>query len=201
MGHQRLERIKILSLFSSVLLISCILGAIMANYISSSSYANYMFLISTHFETAFLDSSGFVDCARIVTRYALPDIISVLAVFAASFSICNYLITNVVLIYNGLKIGLSIAFLAQFNANNGLYTVGNTKVIIFALIEFITLLLILYYSYRSALSSVALRRTDQSGRPNLKTKDFLQFASKTLACIGGVLILNALYCAFIYILK
>ena len=198
---QKLERMKILCLFAFVLFISCAFGCAIANYISAETYGNYLFRISTHFETVFLKCSRLVDCARIVAIYSLPDVISILVVFAASLSICNYLITNIVLLYNGIKFGITFIFLTHFNFNNSLYMLEKSKIFIFVLVELITISLLLYYSYQAALSSVELRQLDSNGRSNIKTKDFLQFSLKTIACVGGVFILNTFYCGFIYLLK
>lgn len=199
---QKLERMKISFLFSAVLLISSVLGMLVANYISTEIYANSLFRISNHFETAFLRCSDFVDYAKIIALHSLSDIISLLIVFAVSFSMINYFITDVVLFYGGMKFGISVAFLINLSkAGNLPYSVGNMRIFVFVLAELSILALLFYYAYLAAMSSASFRCTDPSGRPNIKTRDFLFFAVKTVACIGAILILSALYCFSLYILK
>ena len=199
---QKLEKIKIFFLFSSALLLSATVGILVARDISTELYAGSLFRISTHFETAFLKCSKFVDCAKIVALYSLSDVVSLLRIFAAAFSILNYLITDMVLLYNGMKLGVTVAFLVNFNdKNDSPYHVGNIRLFVFILFELMILSLFLYYAYLAATSTDTLRRTESNGRPNIKTKDFFQFATKTAACVGAVFIINSLYCLSLYILK
>lgn len=199
---QKLEKMKISFLFSSVLLISALLGMLVANYISTDLYANSIFRISNHFETAFLGSSDFLGYAKIVALYSLSDIIVLSVIFAASFSILNYLVTDAVLFFCGMKFGVSTAFLIGFSRLSNLpYCVGNTRLCAFVLAGLIWLMVLLYYSCYAAISSTRFKLTDSSGRPNVKTVDFIMFTLKTVACVGAVIILNAVYCFSIYILK
>ena len=199
---EKLEKVKISVLFSFILLLSSICGILIANYISSELYANSVFNISTHFETAFLKASGVIDAVKIIAIYSLPDILSVLIIFAASFSVFNYIITDIALVYNGIGFGISSAFLINFSKKSGLpYTLGHARLWLFIMIDVAILSVLLYYSYQSALSSVSFRYTDKNGRPSIKTKDILTFALKTAACVGGIFILKSLYCFLLYILK
>ena len=199
---QKLEKMKIAFLFSSVSIISAIFGGLVANYISTEIYTSSLFLISNHFETAFLECSDFMEYANIIARYSLSDIISLLIIFAVSFSMLNYLVTDIVIFYSGMKFGVSVVFLGGFSRASDLpYTVGKIRLFVFVVIELAILLLMLYYAYHAAMSSVSFRRTDASGRPNIKTRDILLFLLKTAACIGAMLILNTVYCCLLYILK
>ncbi len=199
---EKLEKMKISFLFSALLLLSTVCGILITNYISEELYPNSLFRVSTHFETAFLKSAGLIDSAKIIAIYSLPDIISFLIIFAASFSIVNYLISDIIIIYSGIRFGVSVAFLINFaNKSSFSYSVGNVRLWLFILTNLMMLSTLLYYAYQAAISSVSFRRTDPNGRPNIKTKDFITFALKSAACIGIVFMLNTLYCFFIYMLK
>lgn len=199
---QRLEKIKISFLFSAVLLISSFLGMIVANYISADLYANSVFRISNHFETAFLRCSDLLGYIKIIALSSLSDIIAFFVIFAVSFSILNYVITDVVLFYCGVKFGISVAFLVGFSRlQNSPYRLGGIRLSLFVLTELILLVLILCYSCYAATASLRFKQTASSGRPNIKTGDLILFSVKTVACVGAVIILNALYCFSLYILK
>ena len=199
---QKLEKMKISFLFSFVLLISALLGMLVVNYISTEIYANSLFRLSNHFETVFLRCSDFVGYAKIIAQYSLYDIIALLIIFASSFSMLNYLLTDIVLFYSGIKFGISVAFLINFSKLSDLsYSIGNTRLALFVFAELAIIAIVLYYSCYSAMSSLNFRRTDTSGRPNIKTSDLISFAVKTAACVGATLILNTLYCFLLYILK
>lgn len=199
---QKLERMKISFLFSFVLLISSLLGILIANYISKEVYANALFRISNHFETVFLRCADFVGYVKIITLYSLSDIISILVIFAVSFSMLNYFATDIVLFYGGIKFGVSSAFLINFSKYGNLpYSVGGIRIFVFLMIDLAILALMLYYSCQAAISSASFRCIDTSGRPNIRARDFLLFTIKTAACIGTIFILNTIYCFLLYILK
>ena len=197
-----LEKMKISFLFSSVLIVSTLLGIFIANYVSASIYPNSVFLLSNHFETAFLRCTDFLGCVKIIALYSLSDIILLLIIFAVSFSILNYLLTDIVLFLAGVKFGISVAFLLTFSRISNLpYSIGSIRIFIFIASELLILALLLYYSYSAAISALSFRGTNVSGRPNIKVRDFMFFSVKTAACVGAILILNAIYCFLLYVLK
>ena len=199
---ERLERLKISFLFSSVMLISVLLGMLVASHISDALYSNSIFRLSTHFETVFLKSANLTEHAKIIARYAAADVISLLVIFAASFSMLNYLITDIILFYNGVKLGVTAAFLINFTKNQDFaYTVGNEQAFVFIVIELLLAALLLYYSHQAATASIRFRKTSSNGRPIIKSGDFFSFLLKTAACVGAVFILNSLYCILLCILK
>lgn len=197
-----LEKMKISFLFSSVLIVSTLLGIFIANYASASIYPNSVFLLSNHFETAFLRCTDFLGCVKIIALYSLSDIVLLLIIFAVSFSMLNYLLTDIVLFLAGVKFGISVAFLLSFARMSNLpYSVGNIRIFLFIASELLILALLLYYSYSAAISALSFRETNASGRPDVKARDFLLFSLKTAACVGAILILNAIYCFLLYVLK
>ena len=197
-----LEKMKISFLFSSVLIVSTLLGIFIANYTSASTYPNSVFLLSNHFETAFLRCTDFLGCVKTIALYSLSDIRLLLIIFAVSFSILNYLLTDIVLFLAGVKFGISVAFLLTFSRISNLpYSIGSIRIFIFIASELLILALLLYYSYSAAISALSFRGTNVSGRPNIKVRDFMFFSVKTAACVGAILILNAIYCFLLYVLK
>ena len=199
---EKLERLKIGFQFLFVLVFSSTVGIILARSVSDNFYANWVFRISTHFETVFINCTSLFDYVLAVCRYSLFDLVSVIIVFAVSFSVLNYILTDIVLLYSGVKFGVSVAFLVEFlKRSSSVYSVGRVRLFIFILFEFAFLALLFAYSYATARSSARLREVSSVGRPNLNATEVLKFSAKALAYVGAVLILNFLYCFLLYVSK
>lgn len=199
---QRLERIKILFQFLLMLVCSFAIGWMLANSVSEAFYQNSVLGISAHFETVFINCNTFYDYIKAILLYALSDILSVFIIFIVSFSAFNYVISDFLLVYNGIRVGFSVSFLSSFISDPIFaYNVGLLRYIVFAFFKAVILLLILDYSYRAAVYSQKLKITSPNGRPNIKIKVFLPFIVYTLTYVGSVIIINGVYCWLIYFLK
>ena len=199
---KKVERLKICFQFLFVLVLSCASGVILSKSISDSFYANWMFRVSTHFETIFIKCSDVFERAIAICVYSLSDILSVFLIFAVSFFVFNYTLTNVVLFYNGIKFGVSVSFLIEFfKRSETIYSIGISRLILFLSFEFVFLVVLFLYSCKMALSSSKLRGVTTLGRPNIKPKEFFLSTVKTLAYIGVILILNSSYCFLLYFSK
>ncbi len=198
----KIERKKIAFQFILTSVCSALLGLLLVRALSESVYFDNILLVSTHFEKIFIDCKGFYDYFFCILSYALSDIICVLIVFAVSFAVFNYVVSDFVLIYSGVRFGLIISFLYSFVSNAGYtYNIGWVRYLVFIFFKAAVFILLLDYSYRAAVYSVNLKKISAAGRPNLKFKVLLPFLVNTFARIGGVIILNGLYCALIYFLK
>lgn len=199
---QKLERIKILFQFVLMLICSIIIGLMLVNSLSETFYQNSMLGISAHFETVFINCKTFYDYIKAILLCALSDILSLLIIFVVSFSAFNYAVSDILLVYNGLRIGFSVSFLSAFISNSLFaYNIGRLRFVVFVFFKAVILLLILDYAYRAAVYSRKLKLTTPSGRPNIKIKVLLPFTVYTLTYIGSVIIINGVYCWLIYFLK
>jgi hypothetical protein len=201
-SSKKLEQIKIVFQFLLILILSVFAGVIISKSLSDSFYINSTFKVSTHFETVFIKCSSIFDCVKLIALYSLPDICSVFIIFIFSFFTFNCVFTNIVLIYNGIRFGVISAFLVEFSKNTTFsYNIGNIRFFIFIFLKIAFLIILLNYSYTAALSSISLKATSDNGRPDINKKEFLGFAIKTITYLGIVLILDFIYCCFIYISK
>ncbi len=200
--QERLERIKILFQFILMLVCSVIIGWLVVNSLTETFYQNSVLGVSTHFETVFINCKTFYDYIKEILLYALSDILSVFVIFVVSFSAFNYLVCDLLLVYNGLRIGTSVSFLSAFISNSIFaYNIGLLRFVVFVFFKAVVLMLMLDYAYRAALYSQKLKLTAPNGRPNVKVKVLLPFIVYTLTYIGSVIIINGVYCWLIYLLK
>lgn len=197
-----IERAKIGFQFILMTVCSFLMGALLISFLSEEFYAKSVLRVSTHFETVFINCSELREYIFSVLLYALSDIISIAVVFVVSFAVFNYIASDIVLIYNGIKTGFTVFFLYSFVSNASLaYNIGSLRYLIFVFFKAVILLLILDYSYRSAVYSAKFKTFNNMGRPNINPKVLFPFILNTLTYIGSVIILNALYCWLMYILK
>ena len=197
-----IERAKIGFQFILMTVCSFTIGALFISFLSEEFFAQSALKLSTHFETVFINCSSIREYLFSVLLYALSDIISIAIIFVVSFAVFNYIASDIVLIYNGIKTGFTVFFLYSFVSNVALtYNIGVLRYWVFAFFKAVILLLILDYSYRSAVYSAKFKIFNNTGRPEITPKVLFSFILKTLTYMGAVIILNALYCWLIYILK
>lgn len=196
------ERAKIGFQFVLMTVCSFLMGALLISFLSVEFYSQSVLRVSTHFETVFINCSDVKDYIFSILLYALGDIISIAVVFVVSFAVFNYTVSDIVLIYNGIKVGFAVFFLYSFVSNTSIaYNIGVLRYIIFVFFKAVLLLLILDYSYRSAVYSAKFKSVNKAGRPDIKPKVLFPFMLNTLTYIGAVIILNGLYCWLMYVLK
>jgi hypothetical protein len=194
--------VKILFQFLLMVLCSATIGWMLVNTLSEASYHNSEFRISSHFETVFINCKILYDYIKAILLYSLSDILSLLIIFVASFSVFNYIVSDLLLVYNGMRIGFSLPFLYAFISDPVfVYNIGLLKYIVFVFFKVGILILILDYAYRAAVYSQKLKITAPNGRPNIKIKVLFPFIIYTFTYIGSLIIINGAYCWLIYFLK
>lgn len=196
------ERAKILFQFALMTVMSLIMGGAIRSFVSGDFFTASVHSVATHFEKIFINCSTAYDYIVRIALYSLSDVILLLVICASSFSILNYVISDAVLVYNGVKFGFCATLLWGFISNDLLvYNIGFTRYLVFVFFKSATILLILNYAYRAALYSIKFKRTDSLGRSRIKPRELFPFLVNTSAYVGMLLILNAIYCWLIYILK
>ena len=198
----RVERLKIAFQFFIVTAVAFVIGIIVSRSLSSDFGEGFTVDVSSHFENLFINCATIYDHVECLLKYSAVDVICIGAIFLVSFAAFNYIVTELVLLYCGLRCGISVSFLSGFvGASEYAYSVGILRYLVFVFFKTAVMLLVLYYSYTAAVFSGSLRRTMQSGRMVISPKSALKFFVFTLACIGSVLILLGLYSWLVYILK
>ena len=181
-GRSSLERVKILFQFVLMLVCSLIIGTLMTGMVEADFYIGAQSTVSSHFEMLFLDIVGVSDVIRSVIAYSVFEIICVIVIFVASFSVFNYAVSDIVLVICGIKSSFSVAFLSEYISEPIFsYNVGYLKFAVYFIFKALMLLLIFIYAYKSAVYSVDLRYSTANGRLTLKFSALFPFLLATIA--------------------
>jgi hypothetical protein len=198
----KLEQAKIIFQFILMVLCSLIIGAMLSSICSEEYYISSQFQISAHFEKMFLGISELPDALLEILRYSLTDIVVILLVFLVSFSIVNYVATDILLIVCGIRCGFLITFLSGYlNDTPFIYNTDILDFSIFTFFKLSVLLLVLCYSYHAAICASYMKYKNENGRVSVYFSKFISFVAITVAYVGALIIINAAYCLLIYILK
>ena len=201
-NDRRTERAKIAFQFVLMSVCSLIMGHLIARSFSDAFYVDRSLNVSTHFEAIFLHCSNFGDYFTCILSYALSDLLCVLLIFCVSFATFNYIISDLVLVYSGMRTGLVISFLMFFLSDtNTSYNVAPIKFIVFVVFELLCLIIVWDYSYRAAIHSYELKKVTVSGRSAANTSVVVAFLINTAMYLGTILLISGSYCWLIYILK
>lgn len=174
-----LEKQKIIFQFSLVTLASLIAGILFIKTLSGEGVASLLDGIIKHFST---DAS-----LGIFIRQCLPDIICILLLYLFSFSIINYVATDLILSFLGFKFGICahLTFLAPIS-------LATASISVF--LRILLLGVILVYSCRIAIYSLHLKKFLPNGRVAINRKPFISMTLSCMSTIGVTLIIYGLYC-------
>ena len=192
------EQRQALLQYCLVCVISFIGSMIIACFLSKGSLLDIGEQITLHFSAQFSKNAPLYNFIISVLYYSIVDIICIISVFLFTFSIFNYLASDVVLLYQGLNIGLSISILLRYSS---LFN----SISIFDIIWFIgckSVLLIFYIIYLNTLTkySFELKSYSANLRVSLNFKTLLYLLIFMISGCGFALLLNAIYCLGIIIL-
>lgn len=190
----RIERVKILFQYFLMLFCAFVLGALIKNFLSENYIISLHEIICGHFNSDLFSYSKSAEMLIQVIKYSLSDIISVSLIFVSSFAVFNYISSDLVLIYNGIKYGFSAFFLiSEMFTDTQIAGISFFDVFSFILFKLSILAVLLTYSYYSAIYSSAFKRQAPNGRSVIIWKPLASYLVATLSCIGAFLMLNALY--------
>lgn len=188
-----LEKNKIIFQFALMLIASVIGGICFSNLLSEVALEKAALRIISHFGVS--SDNGF---SRLVWQYlgvCLPDIICALVLFLFSFSFVNYVVSDAVLVFLGFRYGVNSAIIKITSFS--VVGVGNS--LSYWLLRAAVLTVFMIFSCRMAFYSLSLRKFSQNGRLVLDRKALLSQMIYTLTVIGLLLMINGLYCIFIFV--
>jgi len=186
------EYAKILFQYCSVTITSILTGAFLAR---SASLAFLCERAVQHFALPFQYCTSFREIALEFFCYSCSDLICASLLLLSSFSLLNCLCSDLVLGYQGLRLGLLIT------ANISLRDFGylGERWLLFLLRVGITACF-LFYAYRLSRYSYEIRKTVSLGRITLAPKNIVFFLKTSLFLFGSILLLIGGYCGFIFLI-
>ena len=199
---ESIERIKILFQFLATLLFAFIFGALLCGACSDTFLSSAQTVITTHFNSLFFGAIRLQDVFSTIITYSLPYIFAIITIAVLSFSVLNYLVSDIVLLICGVKVGFSITLLLNnaFSVHS-IQGVSVLSFIIFSTFRILILVLVVCFAYRASLFSRNISFKNNNGRYYLEPLKILSFLVITAAYIGTIVFTNGVYCAIAFVLK
>ena len=186
------EKAKILLQFVIMLIASLMLGIFVSKLLSEETRQGAFSMMLEHFSSR-ADQGRLSDMLSSFLRYSAFDVISFIIIFVFSFSFINYIVSDIILVLYGAKLGLSSSLIISASGLKAFDTV------LFFIFKPIVVILIALYCYKMALLALDIRRFSSKGRYLSNSKKTLAMLTVSLVFIGSILLINGLYCLFIYI--
>ena len=199
---ESIERIKILFQFLVTLLFAFVSGALLCGACSDTLVVSSQIAINAHFNSMFSGAVSFQDVFSTVVAYTLPYIFAIIAIAVLSFSVFNYLVSDVVLLICGVKVGFSITLLlSSVSSSQNIKAVTFLSILMFSIFRILILVLVVCFAYRASLFSRNISLKNNNGRYYLEPLKILSFSVITAAHIGALVFTNGIYCAIAFVLK
>ena len=186
----RLERCKIAFQFTLMVVASIICGICISRMLSDTFISTATNKICQHFFTVKVPRAFFeyfVDYLKI----SAFDIALITLILIFSFSFINYVISDLILVFAGIRLG----FFARLIATSGITFADKVAFYIF---KPITMAMLFAFSLLMALHSLEIRRFSSNGRLIKNRKKLYSMLICSITFIGLILISNGLYCLCIY---
>ena len=191
------EKIKIVFQFVSVLVFSFICGVYFLKALDQETLNALFSVVCKHFASPF---GGNMIFSQKLQRYLVlcwSDILSSLILFAFSFSYISYFVSNLVVVYQGISLGISTVLLC----NIGVEYISFIHILSYLICRIVILLVLMLHACNMAHYFCKLRHINSSSKARIKlnSKELLLAFSQTISTIGAVFIIKAFYSIAIYI--
>lgn len=186
------ESAKVLFQYLFLTLASVIAGMFLARHSSLSFLGEQA---SRHFSLPFRYCSSFREVFFEFCHYFLADFICIIFLICSSFSLLNCLVSDLILTFLGLRLGISIS--AAFSLHKS-SPYGETWGL-FLLRLGVTLCFIVC-AYHVSRCSYAFRSNLTSGRISLSPKHTMILFGIFFFLTSAILLFHILYCGFIFLI-
>ena len=186
------ERKKALFQYCFVCAVSLLVGAFISVFFGKGALLDLGEQIKRHFLSPFPENAPVYNFTISLLYYSALDIACIISAFLFTFSVFNYIASDIILIYQGFSIGLSASILSRyaslFNSISDFYIVWFT---IFKILE---LLFFIFYLNTLTKYSFELKSYSANLRVRLDLKTLLFLLLFMISGCGCVLLLNTVYC-------
>ena len=135
-------------------------------------------------------------------RYSAAELICIAVTFVFTFSVLNYVTSDLILVYRGFTGGFSACLLYRIlMMENTEYQPGWLRFFIFVGVKGCILIGFFLYSWCAALYSYEMKRLNATGRAIWNTRVMGALVLGTIAFCGLILFLNGFYCFLIFVLS
>lgn len=191
------EKAKILFQFTLMLVASVVCGICFSQLLSENTLFEISKEIQLHFSSFFGNCYYVEDYLGKLLCLSSSNLISILILFIFSFSFLNYIISDIIITFHGFCFGMNFSLFRMISFPQ----IGTRSSLLYLVSHFLLLLLLSFYAYTMALYSLKLRLFTNNGRAIVSKKLLFKIILFTLTILGTILIINGLYCLFIFLLK
>lgn len=176
-------------------------GVIFSKFVSAFFRASVEQAILIHFELPFRFVSESIGWIVQILRYAWDDVSLLFLLFLFSFTLLELPLSELILLWQGGKLGFSVALLMQTaHSSTVAFQLTFLKILSFILLHCVVLMTFLVYIFRGAQISFLIRSNKKGIRFFIEPALLLRLCVETLVVCGSVLLLYGIYCFVIFML-
>ena len=190
-----IEKAKIIFQFVLMIVASFIGGILFARLLSDTAIDKLSQNVISHFSLQLRERFYIGELIEAFFKVCRVDVACVIILFVFSFSFVNYIVTDIVLIFCGFRVGINVALMYSISLSN----IGYANSIIFFIFKAILIATLLFYACKMAISSLHLRRFSENGRMIADRRLLASVVLFAATVLGLTLIIDGLYCLLIYI--
>lgn len=195
------EKKKIAFQLVLISLIGWLSGAFFSKFVIETFRTSIEQAVSIHFELPFRFVTNFYDVFLYVFRYAWPDLFVVCLIFLFAFTFFNLLLSEVVLLWQSVKVGTSTALLIQIGHFSTVSLAPSSQqIFIFIACHGGVLFLLGVYAFRAARFAFSIRGFKRGERFSLHPQITFRFLTESFAFSGVVVLIHVTYCLLIFLL-
>ena len=193
-GPERAERIKILFQYGFMLLGGFFIGALLPSFFSQDTQMKLADTVAQHFSLPFANCQGWLHRLSLVSYASAMDWILIGISFLFSFSVLNYLISDIVLSYIGFRFGLCISILCRLiGAECNSFVFHRSHLLSFGVFKLLIVVCLFLYSYRLTSYSYEIKQTFRNGRASIRLEHLIPLLGLTLICGILIFLIHVLY--------
>ncbi len=196
-----IEKVKIALQYGLMTVSALVAGATFTFLLQEAAFLSFFYSVFAHFGESFLGIQSLGEASILLLKYSASDMIGAVLLLVFSFSVLNYLASELVLIFEGFKVGFGTCMLVRLLSAKSLRAYIATHLCLaYVAVSWILLICCLVYAWRLAERSLPLRRWDPTGRSMLQVSHILPLLLCFLKYCGWILLFNLLYCLIIFLL-
>ncbi len=189
---------KIIFQYTLVATAALLIGVYFSYLISNGTLLTFGEDIRKHFLADIKKDRQLGNILIYTAYYSLSDLLCIFLGFCFTFSVFNYLASDIILLCKGFSVGFSSAVF--YRCVSQYSVIGYKPLVIFVILKLISLIFIVSFLCGLSAHSVELKIFLPNYRFRLNIKSLILIILYTICGIGTVFILNAIYCLLILIL-
>lgn len=197
----RIEKIKIFIQYLLMTVSACVGGGAMTFFLKDQTFVSSFYRIFCHMDAPFAQCQTVPECIFLVLQYSASDFAVATSLLIFSFSVLNYLISELLLIYEGVKFGFSTVLLVRMVSSASLSKyISFFFVVLYCGISAFLLLGCFLYALKLSYASLTVKCFyTPNGRLKIPQKIGLSLLASFFKYCTWILFWNILYCIILFL--